>query len=61
MGDFTESRQIQNPPYFIMMKSDDMHTYWDLPRRQIETYQLVLITDSPNLMLTKVSHYTVYK
>ena len=37
-----------------------MYMYWDCHVAKFKTCQFILGTDSPNLMLAKVSHYTVY-
>ena len=56
IGDFVENRQIKNPP--ILFHTLSLYTE-ALAIAKFKIHQYILMTDSPNLMLTKVSHYTV--
>ena len=55
IGDFAENRQIKNPPVLFHTLS---HYVEAIAKFKIR--QCILMTDSPNLMLAKVSRYTVY-
>ena len=56
IGDFAENRQIKNPPILFHTLS---HYAEALAIAKFKIRQCIVMTDSPNLMLTKVSRYTV--
>ena len=57
IGDFAENHQIKNPP--ILCHTLSLYAE-GLAIAKFKICQCILMTDSPNLMLTKVSHYMVY-
>ena len=57
IGDFAENHQIKNPPIIFHTL---LHYVEVLAIAKFKVRQCILMTDSPNLMFTKVSRYTVY-
>ena len=57
IGDFADNRQIKNPPILFHTL---LHYAEALAITKFKIRQRILMTDLPNLMLAKVSCYTVY-